>query len=183
MDDMEAKLPQTGPYFLSLGKKGRMAAQSGNDHRAFILIKPTFDKEKDIAQYIVISRKGARSAGQKDIESIFYDSLENVRKGSPQNLQNLSYVVVDQQKIGPPFLFVQGEGPTGNRISSHMEMGSEVEEHVVKTAIKESIELVKATAAEQQITKAKSLSTFLDTLSPGETGPSAPPPIPPPTNP
>lgn len=178
MDDMERKLPQTGPYFLFLGKKGYMPNQSGDDHRAFIPIKPVFDKANDIAEYIVISRKGARSVSQKDIESILYDSLDNVRKGFPQNLQDLSHVVVEQHRTGPPFLYLQGKGVKGDSISARIDMNAEVEEQVVQTAIKESIELVKTSAAEHQIAKAKSLSSFLDTLSSGETGPSAPNPLP-----
>lgn len=179
MDDMQIKLPQTGPYFLSLGGKRRVPGFEGNDNRAFVLIKPVFDKDKDTAQYVVISRKGARGARQKDIESNFYESLDNVRKGFPQNLQKLSMVVINQQVAGPPSLLVRGEGTNGS-FFANIAMDSDMEEQAVKDAIRGSTELVKTSAAEYQVTKANSLSAFLDTLSPGETGPSAPtaPPTP-----
>jgi len=176
MDDMENKLPQTGQYFLRLGKK---TGAHMSDNRAFILIKPVFDPKEGTAQYVVISRKGARGTNQKDIESNFQRELNNVRQSFPNDLERvISDTVIRQEYIGSPFIQFLKHGGGGRTI---INMDSEMEEEAVKTAIKESMELVKTTAAEHQISKANSLSAFLDTLLPGEAGPSAPPS--PPTNP
>lgn len=175
MDVMERNIPQTG-IFLRLEKKDPYGIEKpyGGDQRAFILIEPV----EDTTQYVVISRKGARGANRKEIESMFNDALDNVRQGLPQSILDAEYMNVSETYGGSPFIQV------ANAVIIRLD--SEMEEEVVKKAIARSIELVKTSSVtDQEIHKAKSLSAFLDTLSSGETGPSSPPisPPTPPSNP